>query len=163
MPDAQTLTYWFTALIVLQFLVVALHDLVDIPGLTHGAQVKSTIGRGKIWAATLINSLFPGVAVAFAVLYWLGVRSEYGSDYWVIYCAITVLSAIGMWYVPYLFGASAKTKAEYAKMYAGTWQVLPRRGDNPRPNVLHLGFHLLFVVTLVLACVIRFPGLIAKP
>jgi hypothetical protein len=83
-------------------------------------------------------------------------------DYWVLYCAITVLSAIAMWYVPYLFGASEKTKLEYAKMYAGTWQVLPRRGDNPRPNVLHLGFHLLFLATLVLACVIRFPGLAAR-
>jgi hypothetical protein len=162
MTDLQTLTAWFTALIVIQFVVVALHDLVDIPGLTHGAQVKSTIGKGKIWAVTLINSIFPGVAVAFAALYWLGVRPGFGPDYWVIYCAVTVLSAIAMWYVPYLFGASEKTKAEYANMYAGTWQVLPRRGDNPRPNVLHIGFHLLFLATLALACLIRFPDAAAK-
>jgi hypothetical protein len=162
MHDLQTLTAWFTVLIVLQFLVVALHDLVDVPGLTHGAQVKSTIGRRKIWLATLINSIFPGVAAAFAVLYWLGWRSAYGADYWLVYCVVTVFSAVMMWYMPYLFGASARTKSDYAKMYAGTWQVLPKRGDNPRPNLLHVGFHMLFLATLGLAVLIRFPDLLAR-
>jgi hypothetical protein len=41
-------------------------------------------------------------------------------------------------------------------MYAGTRQVLPPRGDNPRPNLLHLCFHALFVVTFLLALVLRF-------
>jgi hypothetical protein len=40
-------------------------------------------------------------------------------------------------------------------MYAGTKHVLPARGDNPRPNLLHLYFHVLFVVTLGLAVVLR--------
>jgi hypothetical protein len=35
----------FTFLITLQFLAVTLHDLVDIPGWTHGNQVKAMIGR----------------------------------------------------------------------------------------------------------------------
>jgi hypothetical protein len=33
---------------------------------------------------------------------------------------------------------------------------LPARGDNPRPNLLHLGFHALFLTTLTLACFVRF-------
>jgi len=40
-------------------------------------------------------------------------------------------------------------------MYAGTRNVLPARGDNPRPNVLHLYFHALFLINLALAIALR--------
>jgi hypothetical protein len=52
-----------------------------------------------------------------------------------------------MWYVPYFFGADEKKRGEYSRMYAGTRHIFPTRGDNPRPNFLHVLFHLLFVVT----------------
>jgi hypothetical protein len=145
----------FTCLISLQFLVVALHDLVDVPGWTHGGQVQAVVGRRKLWLATLINSSFPGLAVAFAFYFWNRPKPSFVSDYLMIYCAITVASAIAMWYVPYFLGASEKTRQEYSMMYAGTRQVLPPRGDNPRPNLLHICFHGLFVVTFVLALVLR--------
>jgi len=146
----------FTGLIVLQFIVVVSHDLVDIPGWTHGSQVQAALGQRKLVLATLANAVFPGIAVGFAVFFWNKPQPSYVPTYWVIYCAISLLSAIGMWYVPYLFGASAKTKQEYAAMYADTRQILPRRGDNPRPNLFHVGIHVLFVVTLCLALRIRF-------
>ena len=145
----------FTCLITLQLLVVALHDLVDIPGWTHGGQVQALIGRRKLWAATLINSVFPGLAVAFAFSYLSKPKPHFVFNYWLIYCAITVASAIAMWYVPYFLGASEKTKRDYLMMYAGTRQVLPPRGDNPRPNLLHICFHGLFVVTFILAVILR--------
>jgi hypothetical protein len=75
-----------------------------------------------------------------------------------IYCAVTVLSAIGMWYVPYLLGTDEKTCRQYTEMYAGTLQVLPARGDNPRPNVAHLCFHVLFVVNLGLSIAVGLRG-----
>jgi hypothetical protein len=152
-PPIQSL---FTCLITLQFLVVAAHDLVDIPGWTHGSQVRALVGRRKLWLATLVNSIFPGAAAAFALYYWNGPKPGFVTGYWVIYCAVTVASAIAMWYVPYFFGATDEQKRDYAKMYAGTRQVLPARGDNPRPNLLHLCFHALFVITLVLALALRF-------
>lgn len=145
----------FTYLITLQLLVVALHDLVDIPGWTHGSQVQSVIGRRKVWFATLVNSMLPGLAVAFAFYYWSRPKPGFVFNYWLIYCAITLASAIGMWYVPYFRGASEKTRRDYLMMYAGTRQVLPPRGDNPRPNLLHICFHGLFVVTFILAVILR--------
>jgi hypothetical protein len=33
---------------------------------------------------------------------------------------------------------------------------LPAHGDNPRPNLLHLYFHVLFLINLVLAAVLWF-------
>jgi hypothetical protein len=140
----------FTFLITLQFVVVVAHDLVDIPGWTHGKQVQAVVGRRKLWAATAINAFFPGLAVGFAFYFWNRPRPGFVANYWLIYCAVTLVSAIAMWYVPYLLGTSEEKKREYARMYAGTRQVLPARGDNPRPNLLHLCFHGLFVVNFVL-------------
>ena len=146
----------FTWLITLQFLIIVGHDLVDVPGWVHGAQVQAQVGRGKVWLATLTNSLFPGVAAALALLYWHRPMPGSVPNYWVIYCAVAVLSAIGMWYVPYFRGAPDQMKQTYLRMYAGTRQILPARGDNPRPNAFHVGLHLLFALTFTLALVLRF-------
>ena len=145
----------FACLIRLQFVLVVFHDWVDIPGWTHGSQVQSIVGRRKLWLATLINAVFPGLAVAFAVYFWNSPKPGFVTNYWVIYCAVTLGSAIAMWYIPYFFGATEETKRDYARMYAGTKQVLPPRGDNPCPNLLHVCFHVLFVVTFVLGLTLR--------
>lgn len=151
----QPIQVLFTFLITLQFVVVVLHDLVDIPGWTHGSQVKSVVGPGKFWVGTLINAIFPGLAVAYAMYFWNKPKPKFVADYWMIYCAVTLASAIAMWYIPYLFGATEEKKREYSRMYAGTRHVLPPRGDNPRPNLLHLCFHALFVINLLLALAMR--------
>lgn len=142
----------------MQFVVVALHDLVDVPGWTHGSQVQALLGRRKVWLVTLINSIFPGLACAFAIEFWNRAKPWWVVDYWVLYCGVTVASAIAMWYLPYFFGTTAERQREYAAMYAGTRQVLPPRGDNPRPNLLHLCFHVLFVITFLMALALRFRG-----
>jgi hypothetical protein len=145
----------FSCLIVLQFLAVTTHDWVDIPGWVTGAQVQAVVGRRKLLLASLINAVFPGVAVALAIVFWHRPAPSLVPDYWAVYCAVTMASAIGMWYVPYFFGTTEQRKREYAAMYAGTHHVLPPRGDNPQPNLLHICFHLLFAINLVLALVIR--------
>ena len=100
----------FAFLITLQFLVVGSHDWIDIPGWNHGRQVQAVIGRTKLLWATVINAVFPGLAVAFALWFWGRSHPTYVGSYWVIYCGVTLLSAIGMWYVPYLRGADEKKK-----------------------------------------------------
>jgi heme O synthase-like polyprenyltransferase len=75
--------------------------------------------------------------------------------HWILYCAITLLSAIFMWYVPYFLDAAERTRDEYSRMYAGTLHVLPPRNGNPRPNLLQIFFHVLFVANFCLALVIR--------
>jgi hypothetical protein len=149
----------FTVLITLQFVVVASHDLVDIPGWTHGTQVQSIVGRRKLWLATLVNAIFPGLAVAYAIYFWNRPKPEFVATYWIIYCAVTLASAIGMWYVPYLFGTTEERKRDYSRMYAGTRQVLPSRGDNPRPNLLHVCFHILFLINFLLVLFLRLGSL----
>jgi hypothetical protein len=145
----------FTVLIALQFVAVASHDLLDIPGWTHGSQVQAVLGRSKLWLATLVNAIFPGLAVGLAVVFWDRPRPAFVSNYWIAYCAVTVVFAIVMWYLPYVLGTTEKRKNEYARMYAGTRQVLPPRGENPRPNLLHVCGHALFLVNLFLAFLLR--------
>lgn len=146
----------FTCLISLQFVIIACHDLIDIPGWIHGSQVQALIGRRKVWLATLANSVFPGIAVGFALYFWNRPKPAFVPNYWIIYCTVALVSAVGMWYIPYLRGASEKQKSEYLKMYAGTRHILPPRGDNPRPNLFHIGIHVLFVLNFSLALMLRF-------
>jgi hypothetical protein len=143
-------------LITLQFAVIVAHDWLDVPGWNHGAQVQRVVGRRKLAIATAINAVFPGIAVAFAWHDWSAARPWFVADYWVLYCAVTIASAILMWYVPYFFGAREITCRQYREMYEGTRHVLPPRGDNPRPNLLHIGFHVLFAANLALALALRF-------
>ena len=144
----------FTLLISLQFLIILLHDLVEIPGWSHTSQMQAVLGKRKLWSITLANSVFPGVAVAFAWYFWNRPRPAYVDRYWLIYCAVTLLSAVAMWYLPYFLGASEAKKDEYLRFYSGTRQILPPRGNNPRPNLLHVIFHVVFVGTLSLAALI---------
>ena len=144
----------FTLLISLQFLIILLHDLVEIPGWSHTSQMQAVLGKRKLWSITLANSVFPGIAVAFAWYFWNRPRPAYVDRYWLIYCSVTFLSAVAMWYLPYLLGAPEAKKDEYRKLYAGTRQILPPRGNNPRPNLLHVIFHIVFVTTLSLALLI---------
>jgi hypothetical protein len=145
----------FVCLITLQFIVVALHDLVEIPGWTNAAQVKSIVGRRRLWMVTLVNSIFPGLAAAFAIYFLNRPRPRFVGNYWMIYCAVTLASAIAMWYVPYLFGTTEERKRDYSGMYAGTRQILPPRGDHPRPNLLHVCFHVLFAINFFLVLFLR--------
>jgi hypothetical protein len=151
--------YWlFACLITVQFVVVVAHDWLEIPGWTHGRQVQSVAGRRKLLIATLINAIFPGTAVVFVLYYGVQPKPSLVTNYWLVYCALTLASAIFMWWIPYFRGTDSKTKQEYLDMYRGTLHVLPARGDNPRPNLLHLCFHALFVVTFGLSFLVRFSG-----
>src|SRR5580698_456213 len=123
-----------SVLLLLQFVVIALHDVIDIPGWVHGSQVRAVVGEKKFVLGTLSTVIFPALAAGFAVYFWSRPKPVYVYSYWMWYCGITVASAIAMWWIPYFFGASEETRRMYAEMYKDTRQVLPARGDNPRPN-----------------------------
>ena len=57
----------FAVTLIVQLLIIAFHDLVDIRDWVRGSQVQAAIGRRKALWATAINSLFPGLAAALAV------------------------------------------------------------------------------------------------
>ena len=142
---------FFTILISLQLLLITVHDWLHIPGWTHGHQAQAVLGPRKMWLGTLFHLALAGPAVGFAIYYWHRPKPLAVLCYWVIYCVFIVIGAIAGWWMLYLRGADQKTTDLYSKLYAGTRQIQPPRGDNPRPNLLHLHFHALFVVNLALA------------
>src|SRR5471032_3406728 len=144
----------FAILLLLGFLMNGFHDWIDIPGWTHGRQVRAAVGMKKMLIGTAVNGIFPGLAAALAIYYWHTPAPSGVRDYWLIYCAVGVIGAIAMWWIPYFRGTDQKTKDLYAKMCAGTIQVLPLRGDNPRPNLFHLVLHALGATSLILATAI---------
>jgi hypothetical protein len=146
----------FTALIILQFVIIAVHDWINIPGWVHGRRAQEVVGRKKLAWATIVNAIFPGVAVIFALRYYQVPKPTYVLNYWIIYTAVTVASALFMWWVPYLFGSSSQRVSEYARIYQGTRHVLPVRKGDAGPNLTHIAFHVLFLSTLVVAVALRF-------
>jgi len=144
----------FKVLLVVQCLVTIFHDMLEIPGWTHRSQVLAAIGVKKFWAATAINSVFPLTAVA-VVLFAGGSHSLFARNYPFIYCSVAVLSMVGMWHIPYYFGTDEKTKHIYAVMYEGTKQVFPPRKDHPRPNLLHVYLHVLYITTFSISVALR--------
>jgi len=148
----------FTSLIVLQFLIIGIHDWIEIPGWLHGRQIQAVVGQRKLAWATAINLVFPGLAVAYAVRFYQLPKPGYVLDYWLIYTALTVVMAVLSWWVPYLIGSAPAHREQYAKMYAGTRHVLPLRGSDPGPNLAHIVFHVLFLGTFALAVTLRVNG-----
>jgi hypothetical protein len=144
----------FSVLIILQCALIVLHDQITIPGLNNARAVRRVIGARKFWIATVSTAIFPTIAAALALASWGHPAAHITRQYWVLYCAVTVASALFMWWIPYFRGADAETSRQYREMYQGTAQLLPARGDNPRPNTLHIAFHVLFIGTLALSIVL---------
>ena len=78
----------------------------------------------------------------------LGARwlMEFGAAYYVILFVVECVT----WWAPYFFGPSPKWREVYARMHRLTITIVPRRGDNPAPNLEHM---ILMVLTLATAIV----------
>ncbi|MBP9765239.1 hypothetical protein KBD08_02790 [Candidatus Babeliales bacterium] len=86
---------------------------------------------------TIINSLCVAIPLYMTLFYFktklLSIVYFYGG--------LTV-GTIASWWVPYIFGSSAIHKQQFLK-FKNTHYFLPTRGDNVRPNTLHVVLHLL--------------------
>ena len=75
----------FTVLITVQFLVMVLHDWVNVPGWTHGRQMYAVLGPVKMWIGTAINAVFPGLATFMRFTFGIdGSRSTFWFIGWSI-------------------------------------------------------------------------------
>ena len=144
----------FAILLILGSLMGGLHDWIDVPGWTNGQQIRAALGMKKMLIGTAVNGLFPGLVAALAIYYWDTPAPSSVRSLWVVYCAVGVVGAITMWWIPYFRGTDQKTKDFYSKMCAGTIQVLPPHGDNPRPNLFHVVLHAVGATSLILALAI---------
>jgi hypothetical protein len=104
----------------------------------NGARFYSRRERQLEAGFNLVLMSFPPIGFVFRIPFLMGA----GVGYYFILLAIEIAT----WWIPYLFGASPKWREMHARMHSQTVMVLPRRGDNPRPNLEHL---ILMVLTLL--------------
>ena len=62
-----------------------------------------------------------------------------------VFYFILIACEIATWFIPYFFGASPKWQEIFSRVQGRTIMLIPRRGQNPTPNLEHL---ILMVLTL---------------
>jgi predicted outer membrane lipoprotein len=146
------------ALVICQVMVViflAFHDWVPLGKLNNVDGLRAVDKMTKLVWTTVVSTL-PFAAVLIASI--LSASAEYPN--WLLWwlwgtylaCAYGILRA---WWIPYL-GTSDPDRAErYRIRFAGTLSFLPER-NGIRPDTLHVAFHSLVVVILVLLAFLTF-------
>lgn len=132
-------------------LIMLLHDWVHIPPFTDILALKQNHSVAFRLLMTVVNSMTVLVPLGISI-YIFGVNAP---PLWAVrtifwcYLGLTV-GTIGSWWVPYFLGSSASHKEGFAE-YRNTHQLLPARGDNVRPNTLHIVLHVHVWLCLFLA------------
>jgi hypothetical protein len=74
---------------------------------------------------------------------------KFGVAYYFILFAVECAT----WWAPYFFGASPKGLESYNRIHSRTITVVPRRGNNPVPNLEHLVLMALTLLTAIVTLV----------
>ena len=152
----MTLGTVFVITLVLQTLHLICQDWLDLFPFNDIARLRETISPSNRLLVIAGNSVPSLIALGLA-LFYLGRATPLGVGlYWIAYFGSVVVLMYTMWYRPYFFGASAEQRQEVAYAYGRTYQLLPPRGQNPRPNTFHIVLHGLFLINAVLGIAIGF-------
>jgi len=152
----MTLESLFVVALVLQVLHLILQDWIDLFPLNDIAHLKQSMSLTSRRLMIVGNSLPAIIALILALIYGGQPKPLGVALYWAAYLGSVIVLMYTMWYKPYFFGATAEQRQEYALAYGRTHQILPSRGDNPRPNSFHVILHVLFALNACLAIGIGF-------
>jgi hypothetical protein len=143
----------FLALLVYSFLFLGLHDWVPLGRWNDLAALRSRRSLQTRLIASLVMAAMAGTA-----LYFNWTQSPHPSHATrlgtLILFACYVPGMLRAWWVPYWFGVglSPQFLADYEVMFGNTVTFLPKR-HGITVNALHVQFHVLTLMTLVLAAV----------
>ena len=144
-----TLTLALIVSLAVFVLYLVFQDWVTVPRFNEPRSGGISLGkRTAISVGNVVPPLLLLILVAMSPttgpLPWWTVA--WGTIYFVAFLVLAWLS----WYQPYVSGTTPERAASYEEEFAGTIQVLPPRGDHPRPNLAHVVLHLLMLLCLVL-------------
>lgn len=146
----------FVIALALQTLHLICQDWLDLFPLNDIAHLRETISPTNRLLMIVGNSVPSLVALCLALIYF-GKPTPLGVGlYYAAYFGSVLVLMYSMWYKPYFFGATAEQRQEFVHAYGRTHQLLPARGENPRPNTFHIILHALFLLNTVLAITIGF-------
>jgi hypothetical protein len=138
-------------------LFIALHDWIPLGALSNLAGVRTVDTAGKRVAVTLLSTLPYAIGFAASAYY-----ASTGFPMWLMWLLWISYGAglYGMlraWWVPYLLVPDPVRAARYQTRFAQTHAFLPTR-NGIRPDTLHVCFHAVYLVTLILLGVLTFSG-----
>ena len=138
-------------------LFIALHDWIPLGALSNPAGLRTVDTAGKRIAVTLLSTLPYAIGFAASAYY-----ASSGFPMWLMWLLWISYGAglYGMlraWWVPYLLVPDPVRAARYQERFAQTHSFLPTR-NGIRPDTLHVSFHAVYVVTLILLGVLTFSG-----
>jgi hypothetical protein len=134
-------------------LFIAVHDWIPLGRLNNLEGIRRADSRGRLILVTVVSALPFAIGLAGSIYYG-------GSRYpdWLLYVlwisyAGCVYGMLRAWWIPYLLVADPVRVARYQERFAGTHAFLPVR-NGIRPDTLHVTFHAVVIVTLVLLGVV---------
>jgi hypothetical protein len=138
-------------------LFIALHDWIPLGKLNNLTGIRAVDTTRRLLVVTVLSAL--PFAIGFAasahyastgfpmwLMWWLWI--SYGTG---------LYGMLRAWWVPYLLVGDPVRAARYQERFAQTHAFLPTR-NGIRPDTLHVCFHAVFVVLLILLGVLKFSG-----
>jgi len=134
-----------------------LHDWIPLGRLNNLEKIRAVDTTRKLFFVTVLSTLPFAIGFAASVYYsasgfpmwlmwWLWISYGFGLD-----------GMLRAWWVPYLLVADPVRAARYQERFAHTHAFLPTR-NGIRPDTLHVCFHAVFFVLLILLSVLTFSG-----
>jgi hypothetical protein len=141
-----------------QFLVVlfiALHDWIPLGRLNNLAGIRSVDTTRRLFLVTALSTLPFAIGFAASVHY-----ASSGFPMWLMWWlwisyGVGLYGMLKAWWVPYLLVADPVRAARYRERFAHTHSFLPTR-NGIRPDTLHVCFHAVVVVLLILLGMLTF-------
>jgi hypothetical protein len=138
-------------------LFIALHDWIPLGRLNNLQGIRAADTTGKLLLVTLLSTL--PFAIAFAAsAYYAGAGFPMWLFWllWISYGA-GLYGMLKTWWIPYLFVSDPGRVERYRVRFARTHAFLPMR-NGIRPDTLHVGFHVVLVMTVILLGMLTFSG-----
>lgn len=138
-------------------LFIALHDWLPLGSLNNLAGIRAVDTRMQLLRTTVLSALPFVVGLAGSIYYsathfppWL---------MWVLWITygMALYGVLRAWYLPYLVYSDPVRAARYRERFADTHAFLPMR-NGIRPDTLHVTFHAVLLVLIVLLCVLTSSG-----
>lgn len=137
-------------------LFIALHDWLPLGGLNNLAGIRAVDTRMQLLRTTVLSTLPFAVGLAGSVYYSTHFPTWLMLVLWITYGG-ALYGILRAWYLPYLVYSDPARAARYRERFADTHAFLPVR-NGIRPDTLHVTFHAVLLVLIVLLFVLTFSG-----
>ena len=136
-------------------LFIALHDWLPLGRLNNLGGIRAVDSRARRVVVTVLSAL-PYLTGFLGSLCFAGSRFPDGLQMllWISYGA-GLAGILRAWWLPYLLFPDPVRAQRYQVRFASTHAFLPAR-NGIRPDTLHVSFHAVFLVTLILFGILTF-------